>query len=83
MAVLSGPTQLVVNQTGAFSAAGSAAKGASAIAYKLYFGGLATIEPRSGIVAFAAVVVLTMLATDAFDPHWLWRGAGAAPTRCE
>jgi paraquat-inducible protein A len=38
----------------------------------VHFGGLATIEPRSGIVAFAAVVVLTMLATDAFDPHWLW-----------
>lgn len=36
------------------------------------FGGLASIEPRAGIVAFAAVVVLTVLATDAFDPRWLW-----------
>lgn len=36
------------------------------------FGALASVEPRSGIVAFAAVVVLTVLATDAFDPRWLW-----------
>ncbi len=36
------------------------------------FGALAAVEPRSGIVAFAAVVVLTVLATDAFDPRWLW-----------
>jgi paraquat-inducible protein A len=52
----------------------------------VHFGGFATVEPRSGIVAFAAVVVLTMLATDAFDPHWLWAGAddaGAAPARGE
>ena len=36
------------------------------------FGALATIEPRSGVVAFAAAVVLTILATDAFDPHLIW-----------
>lgn len=36
------------------------------------FGVLSTIEPRSGIVAFAAAVVLTMLATRAFDPRLLW-----------
>jgi paraquat-inducible protein A len=36
------------------------------------FGVLANIEPRSGIVAFAAAVVLTILATDAFDPALLW-----------
>lgn len=36
------------------------------------FGAFATIEPRSGIVAFAAAVVLTVLATDAFDPRLLW-----------
>lgn len=40
------------------------------------FGGLSTVEPRSGIVAFAAAVVLTVLATRAFDPRLLW-----APTR--
>ena len=38
----------------------------------VHFGALASVEPRSGIVAFAAVVVLTVLATDAFDPRWLW-----------
>jgi paraquat-inducible protein A len=36
------------------------------------FGSLATIEPRPGIVAFAAAVVLTMLATHSFDPRLLW-----------
>ncbi len=36
------------------------------------FGSLATIEPRPGIVAFAAAVVLTMLATHSFDPRMLW-----------
>ena len=36
------------------------------------FGAFASVEPRSGIVAFAAVVVLTVMATDAFDPRWLW-----------
>ena len=36
------------------------------------FGSLATMEPRPGIVAFAFAVVLTMLATHAFDPRLLW-----------
>ena len=36
------------------------------------FGGLSTVEPRSGIVAFAAAVVLTVIATRAFDPRLLW-----------
>jgi paraquat-inducible protein A len=36
------------------------------------FGAIASVEPRAGIIAFAAVVVLTVLATDAFDPRWLW-----------
>lgn len=40
------------------------------------FGKLATIEPRSGIIAFAAAVVLTMLSTMAFDPRWLWPEQG-------
>ncbi len=37
------------------------------------FGRLAHVEPRPGILAFAGAVVLTMLATQAFDPRWLWR----------
>jgi len=36
------------------------------------FGSLASIEPRPGIAAFAAAVVLTMLATQSFDPRALW-----------
>ncbi len=43
------------------------------------FGGLSTVTPRSGIVAFAAAVVLTVLATRAFDPRILWAG-GPAPS---
>lgn len=36
------------------------------------FGTMANIEPGAGIGAFAAAVVLTMLATHAFDPRLLW-----------
>ena len=35
------------------------------------FGAFGSIEPRGGIVSFAVVVVLTLLATQAFDPRWL------------
>ncbi len=37
------------------------------------FGAFSHVEPRAGIVAFAAAVVLTVLATRAFDPRVLWR----------
>jgi paraquat-inducible protein A len=37
------------------------------------FGSFSTVEPRSGIIAFAIAVVLTVLATHAFDPRVLWR----------
>lgn len=43
------------------------------------FGGLSSVTPRSGIVAFAAAVVLTVLATRAFDPRVLWAG-GPGPS---
>jgi paraquat-inducible protein A len=36
------------------------------------FGALSTIRPGVGIIAFAAAVVLTILATHAFDPRLLW-----------
>ena len=36
------------------------------------FGEFSTVEPRSGLVAFASVVVLTVLSTQAFDPRVLW-----------
>lgn len=35
-------------------------------------GSLATIEPGAGAVAFAAVVVITMIAASAFDPRLIW-----------
>jgi paraquat-inducible protein A len=37
------------------------------------FGEFATVEARSGLVAFASVVILTVLATEAFDPREIWR----------
>ncbi len=36
------------------------------------FGALSTVKPQGGIVAFAVAVVLTVLATEAFDPRALW-----------
>ncbi|WP_339491018.1 paraquat-inducible protein A [Pseudomonas sp. EL_65y_Pfl2_R95] len=36
------------------------------------FGNLATIEPGWGAVAFASVVILTMLAALTFDPRLIW-----------
>ena len=40
------------------------------------FGGLLSIEPGSGAIAFGAVVILTMLAALSFDPRLAWRRAG-------
>lgn len=34
--------------------------------------GLATVEPRPGALAFAAVVTLTLLSARSFDPRLLW-----------
>jgi len=51
---------------------------AAFLAGLVQFGEFSTVTPRSGIVAFAAAVVLTMLATKAFDPRVLWR-EGATP----
>jgi paraquat-inducible protein A len=46
----------------------------------VHFGALADVEPGSGIVAFGAVVVLTMLASQSFDPRLIWDvGADDAP----
>jgi paraquat-inducible protein A len=40
-------------------------------------GNVATIEPGLGALAFGAVVFVTMLATDCFDPRLIWDVAGA------
>ena len=36
------------------------------------FGAIVTIVPGPGAIAFAAVVILTMLAARAFDPRLIW-----------
>ncbi len=41
-------------------------------------GSLANVVPEKGAMAFAAVVVLTMLATECFDPRIMWDAAGAS-----
>jgi paraquat-inducible protein A len=41
------------------------------------FGAFASVQPQVGIVAFAAAVVLTMLATRAFDPRVFWERPGS------
>ena len=38
------------------------------------FGAVANVEAGPALLAFASVVVLTMLATFAFDPRLIWRG---------
>jgi len=40
------------------------------------FGNLLTIDPGGGAVAFAGVVIVTMLAALGFDPRLAWRRAG-------
>jgi paraquat-inducible protein A len=40
-------------------------------------GNLATVEPGLGVLAFGAVVFVTMLATESFDPRLIWDAAGA------
>ena len=37
------------------------------------FGNLAGASAGPALLAFAAVVVLTMLATHEFDPRWIWQ----------
>jgi paraquat-inducible protein A len=43
------------------------------------FGELSTVQARSGIVAFASAVILTVLATQAFDPRSIW-GTSPSPS---
>jgi paraquat-inducible protein A len=42
---------------------------------------LMSVEPAPGLFFFAAVVVLTMLAVESFDPRLIWDGAGAREPR--
>lgn len=45
----------------------------------VHFGAFARIEPGGGIIAFGAVVLLTMLATKSFDPRLIWDAPAARP----
>jgi len=45
------------------------------VAALVQFGNLTSVEPGPGIASFAAVVVLTMIAADAFDPRLMWDAA--------
>jgi paraquat-inducible protein A len=45
------------------------------LAATVRFGALASASPGPGLISFAAVVVLTMLATWSFDPRMIWRDA--------
>ena len=47
----------------------------SILAASLQFGFLTTVDPEAGIVSFAAVVALTMLASAIFDPRLMWDAA--------
>jgi paraquat-inducible protein A len=55
------------------------------LAATIHFGRLASVRAGTGLLSFAAVVVLTMLATYAFDPKLIWAGLpedpDAAPPR--
>jgi paraquat-inducible protein A len=42
-------------------------------------GELATVIPGPGLLAFTAVVVLTILASSSFDPTLIWADRGDRP----
>ncbi len=43
----------------------------------LQFGAIVSVVPGPGALAFASVVILTMLAAQTFDPRLMWDAAGA------
>ncbi|MGA3399147.1 MAG: PqiA/YebS family transporter subunit [Acetobacteraceae bacterium] len=43
----------------------------------LQFGAIVSVVPGAGALAFASVVILTMLAAQTFDPRLMWDSAGA------
>ncbi len=44
---------------------------------------LMSVEPGPGLLFFAAVVVLTMMAVESFDPRLIWDSADAKEIKCE
>jgi paraquat-inducible protein A len=53
----------------------------STLVAMVQMGFLATVVPGAGALAFAAVVLLTMLATELFDPRVMWDSAASATRR--
>ena len=51
---------------------------ASILVALVHFGGLVSISSGFGAVAFASVVILTMLAAEAFDPRLMWDAAAGS-----
>jgi len=49
----------------------------SALAALVRMGFLASVHAQVGAIAFAAVVILTMLASESFDPRLMWDAAAA------
>jgi paraquat-inducible protein A len=49
----------------------------------LQFGSLTAVHAGGGLVAFAAVVIITMLATMVFDPRLMWDAGARAPAERE
>ena len=43
------------------------------------FGAFASVQPESGLLAFGAVVIATMLAAASFDPRLIWPDPADAP----
>ncbi|HQT75888.1 MAG TPA: PqiA/YebS family transporter subunit [Rhodopila sp.] len=48
---------------------------ASVLVALVQFGSVVTINPGTGAVAFAGVVIMTMFAADCFDPRLMWDAA--------
>ncbi|VVA50512.1 Paraquat-inducible protein A [Serratia ficaria] len=46
----------------------------AAVSALVQFQTLSTVEPRSGILFFGLVVILTMLSAMAYDPRLIWQG---------
>ena len=51
----------------------------SLLAALVQFGALERVRPEPGAIAFAGVVLITMIAAQCFDPRTMWRAARSAP----
>jgi len=51
----------------------------SLLAALVQFGALERVRPEPGAVAFAGVVLITMIAAQCFDPRAMWRAARSPP----